>query len=227
MSNSRLKRSIDPLPGRGDQAIPNPPPPTAAALLEAATQVFFELGFWRAGVREIATRAGVNVAAVSYHFGGKQELYLAVLSRLASAGIRRYPLPGRDPGQTRDERLEAAVLALLSRFMGSAPVALLPQFMVRELAEPSTALPALIEQVLQPQLHQFESVVQEFLPAGLAPEELRRCTLSVVGQCLFYLFARPAIPQISALSYEDDVAVAALARHIARFSAAGLREMAI
>ena len=199
---------------------------TAAVLLEAATQVFFELGFWRAGIREIASRAGVNVAAVSYHFGGKRELYLAVLAQLAAAGIQRYPLPTKRADQSPEERLEAAVRALLSRFMGSAPVALLPQFMVRELAEPSTALPDLIEHVLQPQLTQFESVVQEFIPADVAPEELRRCTLSIVGQCLFYLFARPALTQLSAVSYEDDAAVNALARHIVRFSAAGLREMA-
>ena len=48
-------------------------------LLEAALAVFGEKGPKAATVREIAKAAGQNVAAIEYHFGGKENLYAAVM----------------------------------------------------------------------------------------------------------------------------------------------------
>ena len=51
---------------------------TRAALLEAALEEFAAKGFAGARVRDIAQRAGVGKDLISYHFGGKDGLYLAV-----------------------------------------------------------------------------------------------------------------------------------------------------
>ena len=50
------------------------------ALLAAGTELFAALGFDGASVSDIARKAGVNPAMISYHFGGKRELYLAILA---------------------------------------------------------------------------------------------------------------------------------------------------
>jgi len=55
---------------------------TRQALLDHATDVFAESGFDGASVREITRRATINLAAINYHFGGKEALYREVL-RLA------------------------------------------------------------------------------------------------------------------------------------------------
>jgi AcrR family transcriptional regulator len=47
-------------------------------ILEAALDLFGERGLTGTTVRDIAAAAKVNVAAISYHFGGKDELYRAV-----------------------------------------------------------------------------------------------------------------------------------------------------
>ena len=52
---------------------------TRERLLAAAGEVFAERGFRDGSVREIVARAEVNQAAISYHFGGKSELYAAVV----------------------------------------------------------------------------------------------------------------------------------------------------
>src|SRR5438445_12964297 len=53
--------------------------PTKDRLLAAAAALFAERGFHRTTVRDIAARAGVNVAAGNYHYGSKKALYLEVL----------------------------------------------------------------------------------------------------------------------------------------------------
>ena len=53
---------------------------TRGRLLAAAREVFSEHGFQRATVREICRRAEVNLAAVNYHFNGREALFVAALN---------------------------------------------------------------------------------------------------------------------------------------------------
>jgi AcrR family transcriptional regulator len=54
---------------------------TKEKILDAAEALFMEHGFEATGLRQITTSAGVNLAAVHYHFGSKEELFQAVLTR--------------------------------------------------------------------------------------------------------------------------------------------------
>jgi AcrR family transcriptional regulator len=53
------------------------------ALIQAGVEVFGENSLDSATTREIAQRAGQNIAAIAYYFGGKEGLYLAVVERIA------------------------------------------------------------------------------------------------------------------------------------------------
>lgn len=52
---------------------------TAAALLEAARDLFANRGYDGASIRAITDRAGANLGAVNYHFGSKEALYDRVI----------------------------------------------------------------------------------------------------------------------------------------------------
>ena len=54
---------------------------TKTRILDAAEQLFMEHGFEATSLRQLTTAAGVNLAAVNYHFGSKEELFQAVLTR--------------------------------------------------------------------------------------------------------------------------------------------------
>ena len=54
---------------------------TKIKILDAAEQLFADKGFNGTSLREITSRAEVNLAAVNYHFGSKKELIKAVMSR--------------------------------------------------------------------------------------------------------------------------------------------------
>ena len=54
---------------------------TQSRLLDAAETLFMEHGYEATTLRQITATAGVNLAAVNYHFGGKEGLFQAVLTR--------------------------------------------------------------------------------------------------------------------------------------------------
>jgi AcrR family transcriptional regulator len=54
---------------------------TKARILDAAEALFMEHGFEATSLRAITAAAGVNLAAVNYHFGSKEELFQSVLTR--------------------------------------------------------------------------------------------------------------------------------------------------
>jgi AcrR family transcriptional regulator len=54
---------------------------TKTRILDAAEELFMEHGFEATSLRLITTAAEVNLAAANYHFGSKEELFQAVLTR--------------------------------------------------------------------------------------------------------------------------------------------------
>lgn len=50
-------------------------------IIDVATRLFAALGYDGTSTRMIADAAGLNVATVAYHVGGKRDLYLAVMER--------------------------------------------------------------------------------------------------------------------------------------------------
>ena len=54
---------------------------TKARILDAAERLFVEHGFEATSLRQLTAAAGVNLASVNYHFGSKEELFQAVLTR--------------------------------------------------------------------------------------------------------------------------------------------------
>src|SRR5204863_2441831 len=56
-------------------------PDTKTRILDAAEILFMEHGFEATSLRSLTSAASVNLAAVNYHFGSKEELFQAVLTR--------------------------------------------------------------------------------------------------------------------------------------------------
>src|SRR5947207_5435679 len=92
------------------------PDPTREKLLAAAAEVFAEAGFRNATVREICQRAGANIAAVNYHFGDKEKLYLEVLRRTQEDAFQKFPPDyGVKSNASAEEKLKAFVHSFLLR----------------------------------------------------------------------------------------------------------------
>jgi AcrR family transcriptional regulator len=99
--------------------IRSPSADTKSRILDAAERLFAEEGFAATSHRHITREAGVNLAAVNYHFGSKEELLKAVFAR------RLGPI-----NRERLVRLKAHVEA-------AAPAAPSVEAVVRAMVEPA------------------------------------------------------------------------------------------
>jgi AcrR family transcriptional regulator len=65
---------------------------TIENILNAAEALFAERGFSETSLRTITSAAGVNLAAVNYHFGSKKELIQAIFARFLTQFFQRVQL---------------------------------------------------------------------------------------------------------------------------------------
>jgi AcrR family transcriptional regulator len=204
---------------------------TDGRLLQAAGEVFAEVGFRRATIREICRRADANVAAVNYHFGDKGRLYATVIKYGVGMALRKYPpdqgLPP-DGSATPEQRLRAFVRSFLFRLLEQGPYAWHGRVMMWELIEPSGILGELFPQLIRPLYQRLESIVADLLGPGATPERIRLGCASVLGQCTFYRTGAEMLAHVQPGSADPSPErIEALVDHVARFTAAGLRSYAV
>jgi len=108
------------------------PAETRRGILRAAEESFATAGFVGATTRQVAARAGVNVATLHYHFGNKEKLYRAVLDAASGAELT---VPGGSKAPA--ERLAAVVEALWD--FGAAHPSLPRLSLLHRLAGPASA----------------------------------------------------------------------------------------
>jgi AcrR family transcriptional regulator len=199
---------------------------TREKLLEAAGQVFAEVGFRAATVREICARAGANVAAVNYHFGDKMELYIEALRqsmRVAAGGVLADPsLAGRDP---RDA-VRAVIRMILLRMHATERASWYIRIMAHEMAQPTPALDRVVDEVIGPNYGRLRQLVGRIIGKPPDDEATRMCTHSIIGQVLHYTHGRPVIGRLWPSLELTPEMQAEIAEHIATFSLAGLDAIA-
>jgi TetR/AcrR family transcriptional regulator, regulator of cefoperazone and chloramphenicol sensitivity len=207
--------------------MPMPPEVQAVTrdrLLEAAGEVFAELGYAQTTVREICQRAGANIAAVNYHFGGKDELYAAILERHFSDAVQRYPLVP-DPAIPPRQALEQFVHATMSRLLDQSRSAWHTRLTMREITEPTPHLDMVAERFMRPHFAALKGILRGVLGGKVPEDRLLLLALSVMGQCTFYKLGRHAIERVAP---ERDIGASAgaeLSRHIARVTLAAAEDL--
>ena len=157
---------------------------TRGALLAAAAELFADRGFDGVPVAVIAGKAGVNKAMISYHFGGKRKLYLAIVTatfaEIASRveGIADSPRPA-------PELLREVVAALADLVTRRHPH--FPAMMLREVVTGGRRLdPAVVAEPLRI-LAAVQRIVERGVREGaFRPVDPLLTHLTLVGSLLFF-----------------------------------------
>jgi len=195
---------------------------TRQRLLEAAGEVFAERGFRDATTQEICRRADANIAAVHYHFGDKEELYRTVIQYAEERAAESAPADVA-PGAPAEKRLRAHIESFLVRLFDEGHPAWLGKLMAREMSEPTPGLDVIVQEKIRGTYRRVEAIVRELVGPGASSDDVRACVLSVQGQCLFYRHCHPVLTRLFPERPFGREEVPELARHIVRFSLAGIR----
>ena len=172
------------------------PADTRQRLLEAAGEIFAEVGFRQARVRDICQQAEANVAAVNYHFRDKKGLYQEVVAYTHGCAMATHPPPSDLNKLTPEQQLTDFVQAFLGRLFASGRPAWHGRLMAREMVEPTTALDRLVRDSIKAQSDMLMDIVRAIGGISLPEASVRRAAMSIVGQCLFYEHARPVIGRL-------------------------------
>lgn len=194
---------------------------TQLKLLDAAGPIFAERGYRATTVREISQAAGTNLAAISYHFGDKENFYVAAVQHAASGCMNRVPLPEFTPEMPVEDRLHAFVLTMLNRVVVDHEPAWHAQLLMREMVFPTRACAEFVKQFVRPMHGLLLALVTELMPDSTSQQRWL-ATTSIVGQCLHHRFGKAVMTELSGGATGMRFSVETLARHITDFSLAAI-----
>lgn len=195
-------------------------PDTVTRILDTAEVLFAERGFAETSLRNITSKAKVNLAAVNYHFGSKKALIQAVFARYL------------DPFT---ERFHAALDALETQYAGRViPLEVLLETMARSVLEVPAERNSLkvfmrllglaysqaqghLRRYIQDHygsvFSRFSDLVRQATPELPAAERFWRLHF-VLGTVIFTLSGLDALRDIAEKDYGEHVSVRDLIRRL-------------
>jgi len=196
---------------------------TRERIVDAAGEIFARKGFQQATIREICREAGANVAAVNYHFGDKERLYVEAVKRAhcESVPTKREEWPSDLPAEQQLRLfLEKMLIDMLDRDSPGWHIELI----MREMAHPTTACEELVRGYIEPKFQLLCSIVRSLLPEDASNQQVHLHAFSIIGQCLLYRFHRPVGRLlIGDEEFESLFVVETLTQHIANVCLAGMQ----
>ena len=197
---------------------------TQDRILGAAEELFAQHGFAGTSLRQVTSRADVNIAAVNYHFGSKENLVNEVFRRRMDdmTNLRLSQLKtamGKHPGELQPVLaafVEPALAMSQDRHGGGAFV----RVVARAYAEKNDGLRKFLSDHYGHVLREFGKAIATCVP-GLGKEELY-WRLDFLAGALTYAMAdfglikRPA--EVTEAAHRERAA-----RELIRFAEAGIR----
>ena len=184
---------------------------TRERILDAALDLFGERGLTGTTVRDIAARAKVNVAAISYHFGGKDELYRAVARdghRHDRGRVRERaaPLLDNPPADAAAAlaALEELAETVVDVIVGPPEMRRVARFIIREQMQPTAAFEILFGTIRGCCTGGLPAVRR--WPPGSSRKRRRRGSASscMIGQAIFLRIAEAAVLRRMQLERYDE-----------------------
>jgi AcrR family transcriptional regulator len=196
---------------------------TKERILTAAEALFAQRGFEGASLRQLTAAAGVNLAAVNYHFGSKdnlvEEVFKRRLDQLNARRLTALKQISGQPGTTLEDVLAAFIRPALD-LSHDGGGGLFMRVLARAFAEHDDSLRKFLSENYGHVMRQFTAEFARLLP-NLSKEELY-WRIDLVTGALTHAMSGFGIIQrksdVSETTHREQTAA-----HLIRFSVAGLR----
>jgi AcrR family transcriptional regulator len=196
---------------------------TRTRILDAAEELFMQHGFEGTSMRLLTAKAGVNLAAVNYHFGSKDALIEAVFRRrLDPMNAERIAALERLDNPSAEAIIRAFVgpsLRLIEDAKGGGRN--FSRLLGRTYTEPAKAIRALIGQMYAPAMQRYKAALELALPQ-MPPDELVWRMHFMFGTLAYTLAATDTVQLIAGCKPEDRHDARLLEDRLTAFLAAGL-----
>ncbi|GLU41418.1 TetR/AcrR family transcriptional regulator [Pseudomonas sp. NBRC 100443] len=203
---------------------------TVERILDAAEQLFAEKGFAETSLRLITSKAGVNLAAVNYHFGSKKALIQAVFSRflgpfcasLEKELDRRQAKPDV-PRASLEELLELLVVqAMAVKPRSGNDLSIFMRLLGLAFSQSQGHLRKYLEEVYGKVFRRYMQLVNEAAPR-LPPIELFWRVHFMLGAAAFSMSGIKALRAMAENDFGVNTSIEQVMRLMVPFLAAGMR----
>lgn len=199
---------------------------TRTRILDAAEALFMQHGFEGTSMRQLTSRAGVNLAAVNYHFGSKDALIQAVFRRRLDpmntariAELAKLEAGGSLSPETIIRAFVGPSLRLVEDAKGGGRN--FTRLLGRTYTEPSKTLRALIGQMYAPTMERYKTALERALPQ-MPKDELVWRMHFMFGTLAYTLAATDTVQLIAGCKPEDRYDAQLLEERLTAFLLAGL-----
>lgn len=174
-------------------------PGTRRRLLDTAAELFANKGCRNVAVRDICEQACANIAAVNYHFGGKDKLHLAAIDHARTRSLKEDPTPaGPKPTGplTAEQKLRRLLRAMLGRVFATGPAGWYMQIVLREMVDPTPALRPALDENIGPHQRRLEAIVGQVIGQDPDSDRVKDVSAAILATAIYYHSCRPAIEHL-------------------------------
>ncbi|MCK5271213.1 MAG: TetR/AcrR family transcriptional regulator [Sedimentisphaerales bacterium] len=202
---------------------------TRERILTAAVTCFAKDGYTHTSVRDITKKANCNLAAVNYHYGGKDKLYTEVFRQLTKRLRDKRITPIRmmmEKQSVEDMTLEELLRAFAEAFLGpllenedNKGGSQFIHLIMREMLDPRLPPELFANEVVRPVQKVWREALLRVCP-GLNETNARLCIQSMIAQLIHSFRPQKLFSNAGTYPVDKNAAV----DHIVRFTAAGMRD---
>jgi AcrR family transcriptional regulator len=199
---------------------------TRTRILDAAEELFMQQGFGGTSMRLLTAKAGVNLAAVNYHFGSKDALIEAVFRRRLDpmnaariAALDEIEAAGTPDADAIIRAFVGQSLRMMEDAKGGGRNFI--RLLGRTYTEPAKGIRQLIGQMYAPAMQRYKAALERALPQ-MPREELVWRMHFMFGTLAYTLAATDTVQLIAGCKPEDRYDARLLEDRLTAFMAAGL-----
>ncbi|WP_321369033.1 CerR family C-terminal domain-containing protein [uncultured Desulfuromusa sp.] len=198
---------------------------TRSRLLTAAGQAFAEYGFKGANLREICQTAKVNLGAVTYYFGDKEQLYREALIAPHREMVNQDPPPNFQQFADPEPALKEWIFYFLRLTLIRRPAhPYLSKLVTREIIHPSIALNQLVDLVFTKVRGELVHIIAIMINRPPEDREVGTLANMTIMLCIQQEIGRAVLERFNFPPPESEEEIRELTEKVYRFSRAGIME---